>query len=205
MSCVPDTSVVTRAAPSTCTTDVPRKLLPLTVSVKPVGADATLVGLRLLIVGALAVTTVKVAALLVQLATHGDGFTTVIAGVLADATSPAGIAAVSCVGDTTVVGRFDPFSCTAAPATNPLPVTVSVKSALPAARLPGPSVAIAGVALATVTVGLVAIGGSVDADAFANHRDSHWPPAASVGGTVNVSVALVAPVVGGVLLPFMNQ
>ena len=169
---------------------------------------ATVAGLMLVIVGAPggAITLSVAPALVHPLATHGPGLTTVMLGVApCVSTSLASTVAVSVVALPNIVVRFAPSIWTVAPDTKPVPVTVSEKVALPAAMLAGLSVLIVGVGFPTVTVGLVAIGGSVEADAFANQRDSHWAPGASVGGTVNVSVALVAPVAGGVLLPFMNQ
>jgi hypothetical protein len=66
----------------------------------------------------------------------GDGVTTVIVLDPTTARSDAGIAAVNWDAETNVVGRGEPFHDTMEAATNPLPVTFSVK-ALPAARAPG--------------------------------------------------------------------
>jgi hypothetical protein len=62
----------------------------------------------------------------------GPGFTTVMDAVPAVATSEAGTVAVSCVDETDVVVRAEPFHCTVAPETKLLPFTVKVKPPLPA-------------------------------------------------------------------------
>jgi len=62
----------------------------------------------------------------------GAGFTTVIDAVPAVATSEAGTVAWSCVDETNVVVRPEPFQFTVAPETNLLPFTVSVNPVLPA-------------------------------------------------------------------------
>jgi hypothetical protein len=61
----------------------------------------------------------------------GEGFTTVTNAVPADATSLAGMAAVSCDVLTSVVVRAAPLQFTVDPTTNPDPVTVSVNAASP--------------------------------------------------------------------------
>ena len=63
------------------------------------------------------------------------------------ATRPTDIAAVSCVELTNVVGSAAPFHCTCAPETKPVPLTASVRPALPTTTAAGLSVAIAGPAL----------------------------------------------------------
>ena len=62
---------------------------------------------------------------------------TVTVSVPTPATSPAEIAAVSFVALTNVVARLAAFHCTVEPAMNPVPFTVSVKSALPAPSTDG--------------------------------------------------------------------
>ena len=52
-------------------------------------------------------------------------------------TADAGTVAVSCVEETKVVVRFEPFQRTSEPETNPEPVTVRLKAGLPTAALPG--------------------------------------------------------------------
>src|SRR5205823_9701287 len=82
----------------------------------------------------------------------GAGVTTVTCGVPAAATSAAAMAAVSCVALTNVVVRVAPFHLTVLPLTKPVPVTVSVKAALPAAVLVGDRAARVGDELFTVNV-----------------------------------------------------
>jgi hypothetical protein len=62
-----------------------------------------------------------------------QGFTTVTDAVPAVATLAAGTVAVSCVEETNVVLRSVPFQSTLETETKPVPVTVKVKPALPAA------------------------------------------------------------------------
>ena len=85
--------------------------------------------------------------------------TTITVGVPIDATSLASTVAVTWVDDTIVVGLADVPTHTRAPGMNPVPVTVSRKSALPAATLAGARLVIVGLGFDTVTVGLVAIAG----------------------------------------------
>src|SRR5436189_228988 len=80
------------------------------------------------------------------------GVITVTCGVPAAATSAAAMAAVSCVALTNVVVRAAPFQLTVEPPTKLLPVTVSVKAALPADVLVGDRAARVGDELFTVNV-----------------------------------------------------
>jgi hypothetical protein len=79
--------------------------------------------------------------------------TTVMIGVLTVATSAAGIAAVTWVPDPKVVVRTTPLTCTTAPDTNPVPVTVSVSAALPAVTLDGVIAVIVGNGFGTLQLG----------------------------------------------------
>jgi hypothetical protein len=79
--------------------------------------------------------------------THAVGFTTVIEWEPAVATSLGGIAACTCVGDRNVVGRALPSTCTTAPDTKPVPVTVKANPGLVATTVGGLSVATVGVGL----------------------------------------------------------
>ena len=81
----------------------------------------------------------------------GAGFTTVTSTVPAEAMSAAVIAAVNCVVFPIVVGRAEPFHCTATPETKFAPFTVSVKAGEPA--------------VATSGARLLMIGTGVDGDA----------------------------------------
>src|SRR5437762_837502 len=102
----------------------------------------------------------------------GAGVKTVTLCVPPLARSVAGSAAVSCVVDTKLVVRGTPLTCTTAPDTNLVPVTVSVNAALPAATLAGISAVIVGTGLATVTGLLVVVASRVNV-LWANHRASH--------------------------------
>src|SRR6266850_1178224 len=82
----------------------------------------------------------------------GAGVTTVTCGVPAAATSAAAMAAVSCVGLTKVVVRAAPFHCTLEPLTKLVPVSVSVKAALPADVPVGDSVESVGEGLVMLNV-----------------------------------------------------
>jgi len=142
------TNVVVRAAPFHFTVAPLTKLVPVTVRVKAglpawalFGDSAVMVG-----TGALPVT-VNVNAF----EASPSGFTTMICGVPAAATSVAGMAAVSWVALTNVVDRAAPFQLTVAPLTNLVPVTVRVKAGLPAWALFGDSAVMVGV---LVTVNL---------------------------------------------------
>jgi hypothetical protein len=89
----------------------------------------------------------------------GGGVKTVTNALPAETTSVLAIEAVSCVALTTVVGRSAPFHRTVEVETKLVPLTVSVKPALPAAIDEGESELMAGAVLPidwTVTVGLVA-------------------------------------------------
>ncbi len=153
-------TVVARGLPFTCTTDVPTKFVPVTVNGNAGPLAVTVAGLIVVIVGAAGGTvTVSVAPFDVQtLFTHAVGFTTVIVCVATLATSLAGTVAVTVVVLPNVVGRALPSTCTTAPETNFVPVTVSVNAALPAARLAGLIPVTVGVGLITakVTTGLCA-------------------------------------------------
>jgi hypothetical protein len=62
------------------------------------------------------------------------GFAAVTSAVPGVAMSVAGMAALSRIADTNVVGRSDPFHRTTEPLMNPVPFTVRVNAVLPAAR-----------------------------------------------------------------------
>jgi hypothetical protein len=78
----------------------------------------------------------------------GAGFTTETERVPAEAMSPTGMAAVSCVPLTKVVLRLEPFTCTADPFTKFEPFTVSVRAPLPATVVVGDKLEIDGTGLA---------------------------------------------------------
>jgi len=81
----------------------------------------------------------------------GAGFVTVTLKVPAVPISEARIAAVTCVPLTTVVVREFPLKFTTAPLTKPVPFTVSVNAAPPAAAVLGESVVIVGAGLLFVS------------------------------------------------------
>jgi hypothetical protein len=186
---VAETYVVVRAEPSTRTTELAVKFVPVAVSTKVSFPTATEVGETLVNVGA-GGGAIMVNVTLDDVPPPGVGLNTVIAWVPIDVTSLAGIEALSDVLDPNVVTRSLPSTRTTAPLTKPLPTTVSEKVALPAAMLAGVSDVAAGTGLATVSVALVA--SLLDP----NHRKLHVAP--TVVGAVNVSVALVNPLDGGV-------
>ncbi len=77
----------------------------------------------------------------------GAGLVTVTAGVPVEAMLAAGMAAVNCVELTKVVATADPPKPTIEAATKFVPLTVSVKAALPATIVFGEIVVIVGVEL----------------------------------------------------------
>lgn len=82
----------------------------------------------------------------------GPGFTTVMDAVPAVATFAAGTIAVSCVEETNVVVRAEPFQLTAEVETNWVPFTVNVKPPLPALTHVGLIEAVVGTGLLIVNV-----------------------------------------------------
>ncbi len=124
------TKVVVRGCPFQLTIDVPVKPVPFTVNEKPGPPVTTVVGLMLVIVGITAVI-VKVT----ELETTGGvpGLTTVTWAVPAVATREELIEALSVMALKKSVVNEVPFHCMAEPLTNPVPETVSVKEAEPAA------------------------------------------------------------------------
>src|SRR5438552_1806601 len=132
VSCVALRNVVVRAAPFQRTVEPLTKPLPFTVSVSGAFPAVAPVG--------------------DSPAPPGAGGTTVTCGVPAAPTSAAAMAAVSWVALTNVVVRVAPFHLTVLPLTKPVPVTVSVKAALPADVLVGDRAARLGDELFTVNV-----------------------------------------------------
>jgi hypothetical protein len=138
---VEETKVVVRFAPFHRTIEPATKLLPLTVRTKSVPPAIVDVGLKLEFFGA-GLLIVSVRAL--EVPPPGAGVNTVTWAVPATAMSEAGIAAVNRVVETYVVVRFAPFHWMMEPLTKPVPLTVSVKAAPPAARVDGLRLEIAG-------------------------------------------------------------
>jgi hypothetical protein len=125
---VPLTTVVTSAAPFQLIVEPVTKLVPVAVSVKPappatanVGPSDPSVGTGLLIEKLTAA----------EVPPPGVGMNTVTEALPTAAMSPAGTVAVRLVALTSVVASAAPFQSTTAPVTKLVPVTVSVKPALP--------------------------------------------------------------------------
>jgi hypothetical protein len=165
------------------------KLLPVRVSVNDAVLVAMLAGEMLVSVGA-GGGDVTVSVMFDEVPPPGVGLKTEIACDPTDATSDDSSAAVSEVAEPKVVTRSLPSTRTIAPLTKPAPVTVKVKAALPAAMLDGVIEVAAGTGFATVAVALVA------SLVVPNQRRLHVAPTAV--GAVNVNVAAVKPVSGGV-------
>jgi hypothetical protein len=145
-------NVVVSGAPLKSTVDEVTKLAPLTVKTKPVLPAEVEVGLRELVVGTefIAVVTVNVCAF--DVPPPGVGFTTVTLEVPTVVTSAAVIIAVSVELETKVVARDEPFHSTTEPDTKFVPLTVRVKSELPAEVEVGFSESLVGTGLLIVNV-----------------------------------------------------
>jgi hypothetical protein len=148
-SCVLLTNVVVRSAPFQRTTEPATKPVPLTVSVKAELPAMALEGEMDAVVGAgFSVVNVSSA----DVPPPGDGEVTVTSDGPAADTSAAAIAARSSVLPTYVVARSVPFHRTTELATNPVPLTVSVKAELPAMVLEGEMDAVVGAGFSVVNV-----------------------------------------------------
>jgi hypothetical protein len=134
VSCVALTNVVVRFAPFTWTVDPLTKFEPLAVSVNA-GPPAVAVLGEMLVSDGAVLLTVKFND--PDVPPPGVGLKTVMDNVPAEATSDAGIVAVSCVLLTKVVVRFAPLTRTTEAETKLLPVTVNVNPGLPVAALVG--------------------------------------------------------------------
>ncbi len=121
------TNVVVRAAPFQRTSEVPTKLLPFTVSVKPAPPAGVLGGASDVSAGIAGALMVNDTAF--EVPPPGVGFTTVTGTVPWVTISLAGIAAVTRPAFTNVVVRATPFQRTCEVATKLLPFTVSVNAA----------------------------------------------------------------------------
>ena len=124
---------------------------PVIVRVKAGPPADAVVGATLEIVGVSGAVTVNVTALDGAL----PGFRTVTLAEVAAATLAARTWAVSWVVLKKLVASGDPFHCTLAPETKPLPVTVRLKAGLPAGAELGLREEIAGVGAAIVNVRLL--------------------------------------------------
>jgi antibiotic biosynthesis monooxygenase (ABM) superfamily enzyme len=132
VSCVEETKVVVRAEPFQFTFDVEMKFVPFTVRVNWALPAVVELGLIEVVVGA-GLSIVNVCAFDVPPGPEPlGGFTTVTCAVPLVATSAAGTTAVSCVEETKVVVRAEPFQFTFDVEMKPVPFTVRVNWALPA-------------------------------------------------------------------------
>lgn len=129
VSCVllPPNEVV-RLLPFHRTTEFAKKLVPVTVSVKALLPATTVLGARVVRVGD-GLLMVKVSAL--DVPPPRVGLKTVTLAVPALAKSAAGIVALICVALPKIVVRSAPFQRTLEVLTKFVPLTVSVRSALP--------------------------------------------------------------------------
>src|SRR2546422_3206783 len=122
-----ETNVVVRAEPFQLTVEVETKLVPFTVKVNEPLPAVVEVGLIEVVVGT--------GLLIVNVCAFDAGpeeFFTVIDAVPATATFAAGTVAVSCVEETNVVVRGDPFQLTLEVESKLVPFTVKVNEPLPA-------------------------------------------------------------------------
>jgi hypothetical protein len=153
VSLIEETNVVVRGEPFQLTTEVETKLVPFTVKVNwelpavvEVGLIEVVVGTGLLMVNVCGF----------EVPPPGAGFTTVTDAVPAVATFAAGTIAVSCVDETNVVVRDDPFHLTVEVETKLVPFTVKVNWALPAMVELGLIEVVVGTGLAASTLLAVA-------------------------------------------------
>jgi hypothetical protein len=138
VSFVPLANVVVRLEPFTCTTDAGTKLVPLRVNVNAPLPAMTLSGERPERVGCgLGPELLTERGSVGDVPPPGTGFSTATDRVPTEATSLAGMAAVSCELLTKVVVRLAPLTRTTEPEMKPLPVSVRVNAALPAEMLAG--------------------------------------------------------------------
>jgi len=153
VSCAEETNVVVRAEPFQFTFEVETKLVPFTVNVNPPLPAVVELGLIEVVVGT-GLLIVNVCGL--DVPPPGVGFTTVTDAVPAVATFAAGTIAVSCVAETNVVVRAEPFQFTFELEMKLVPFTVKVNWALPAMVELGLIEVVVGTGLAASTVLAVA-------------------------------------------------
>src|SRR5262245_20864565 len=159
VSCVDETNVVVRLAPLTWTIEPLVKLEPVAVRVKAAPPAEAVVGLMLERIGAGVTDAVVLGAAMLALTlfdahtafAHGAGFVTTTARVPWLATSVACTAILICVAESTVTVRAWPPTAAVAPVAKPVPVTVSVKAALPAVTLAGLTLVMVGVGFEMVS------------------------------------------------------
>ena len=137
------------------------KLVPSTVSIKEALPAVALLGVKTLSIGTgLLGVMVKGKAELVP--PPGSGVKTVTDTDPAAIKFVAGTSAVNCVGLIKLVARSTPFHLTTEPLTKLLPVTVSVKAALPAIAVTGLIETITGTGLFTTTVLMVKVSDALE-------------------------------------------
>jgi hypothetical protein len=129
VSLIEETNVVARAEPFQLTVEVETKLVPFTVRVNEPLPAMVEVGLIEVMVGT-GLLMLKVTEF--EVPPPGAGLTTVTDAVPAVATLAAGTVAVSCVEETNVVVRAEPFQSTVEVETKLVPFTVKVNEPLPA-------------------------------------------------------------------------
>jgi hypothetical protein len=194
LSSVPLVKVVGRSEPFQRTTDVVTNPVPTTVRVKacpPAGVEA---GSRRVIAGTgFAATIESVTAF--DVPPPGAGLTTVTVAVLIAVMSLAGIAAVTWVSLTKLVGRSDPFQRTTEFKTKPVPFTMSVKAGPPAPARFGLIVVIAGTGFALVIVNVTAFEVPPTGAGFDTVTDAVPGDAISLAGIVAVSNVVLVEVV----------
>jgi hypothetical protein len=191
VTCVPLTNVVVRLDPFTCTTEPLTKFVPFTVIVKAPLPAVTLLG-EILDSDGTGLLTARLA--VADAPPPGAGFATEIDKLPAEPISAAAIAAVTCVPLTKVVGRLDPFTCTAEPFTKFEPFTVRVKAPLPATTVAGDKLESDGVGLLTVKASDVLVPPP--------GVDTVTDKSAAVDSVVAGIVALNCPVLTKVVLRF---
>lgn len=171
--------MVGKLAPFQKTMELAIKLEPVTVRVKARPPAVAVEGARLEIVGVAGAVMVKVTAF------DGapPGFTTLTLAEPAAAMAVAGTCAVSWVAPTKVVASGEPFHCTVALETKPLPLTVSGKAGLPDAAEPGLREEMAGGGVAMVNVRLL----ETDAEELATRTAAVPPVATRLAGIWAVS------------------
>ena len=169
-------TVVARLDPLTWSTEEPAKFVPVAVSVNVALPVSTVVGLMLPRMGAGTCVDVDVGAGVGAGAAAGavtlsvtpldaqrpplqmPGLVACTMSAPALTRSVACMATVNCVAETKVVARAWPLTVAVAPLTNPVPLTVRGKAALPAVTLAGLRLVMLGVGL-TLGGGLVLGGG----------------------------------------------